>query len=387
VRRLTIRTTENCPVTLVHANADHVRVVVPHNPNGAGFAFYLAGGARLSHSSALIPATGELAVSVVNGRSLIEDSNLRAPFGVQVDKGRAIVRRSRITATFWGAWGAQGVSSISDSTVRIHGDGTGLAMDGCNGESRLKATNVTLIGDGTPGSVGVDAVSAFTSRGCAGHAAHAVLTSSIVRGFAVSLRQSRGSAGTPGQPPFAPPVSITTSYSDYDPSRTQTNEPGVPGAEPIHSSHDVNVDPRFMYAAGGEFRLRYDSPVIDRGADRAPGQLDLGRHPRSVDAHRAGDLIVDMGAFEYQGTGPRPLIGTRRTARVGERVAFRGDRSSDPDGGRLTYNWHFGDGSASADGAWVAHTFHHPGRYRVYLRVTDFAGQQAFTSKVIRITR
>jgi hypothetical protein len=286
----------------------------------------------------------------------------------------------------------RGVKSISDSVIRMRGSGTAIEAS-CYGSSYTDATNVTLLGNGSPGSTG--AVTRTTPGNglynCSG--AGLALRNSIVRGFAISLREDRSGGrcdqdfsiypNTQDCPNGAHQENVlAASYSDYDPSRVRNDRPVS-----VDAGHNVNVDPRFMYAAGGQFQLRFDSPVIDRGADRAPGQLDVAGHRRSVDAHRVGSGIVDMGAFEYQGTGPEPRISALRSARVGQRIALSGYRSSDPDGGPLTYNWQFGDGSAPANGARVTHTFRRPGPFRVYLRVTDFAGQQASTSKIIRITR
>jgi hypothetical protein len=174
---------------------------------------------------------------------------------------------------------------------------------------------------------------------------------------------------------------IAASYSDYDPSRVQNDRPVS-----VDAGHNVNVDPRFV-APGHDYWLRFDSEVIDRAPARAAGARDLNGHDRSVDAHRVGDGIVDMGAFEYQGTGPHPVIrvDTRR-ARVGEFVIFGAGRSSDPDGGPLTYAWKFAEGNqAAATGRRVAHVYARPGNFRVYLRVTNYAGQQEIATKVIHI--
>jgi glucose/arabinose dehydrogenase/PKD repeat protein len=58
-------------------------------------------------------------------------------------------------------------------------------------------------------------------------------------------------------------------------------------------------------------------------------------------------------------------------------VTFAGGFSSDPDGGALTYDWDFGDGSAHSAAANPTHTYTTAGTYLVTLRVTDPGGATA----------
>lgn len=69
---------------------------------------------------------------------------------------------------------------------------------------------------------------------------------------------------------------------------------------------NVDADPRFVDAAGGDLRLRYDAPVIDAGhSPSATTETDLAGHPRIM-----GDA-VDMGAYEVeQRTLDAPAAGT-----------------------------------------------------------------------------
>jgi uncharacterized repeat protein (TIGR02543 family) len=64
---------------------------------------------------------------------------------------------------------------------------------------------------------------------------------------------------------------------------------------PIDPSNLNNVDPLFVNAAGGNFRLRFNSPVINMGSNSAPGlpDYDFDGLPRILYG------IVDMGAYEY----------------------------------------------------------------------------------------
>ena len=91
------------------------------------------------------------------------------------------------------------------------------------------------------------------------------------------------------------------------------------------------------YANGGQVRrLHYAG-----SANRAP-TASISASPRS---------------------GPTPLV-----------VAFDGRNSSDPDGGALTFDWDFGDGSPHATSAMVSHTYSTAGLYTARLTVRDPQG-------------
>jgi PKD repeat protein len=64
-------------------------------------------------------------------------------------------------------------------------------------------------------------------------------------------------------------------------------------------------------------------------------------------------------------------------------VTFAGTGSSSLNGGTLTYVWDFADGSTS-DQAALTHTFTHPGRYNVQLRVTDETGATNLAAADVR---
>jgi glucose/arabinose dehydrogenase len=64
-------------------------------------------------------------------------------------------------------------------------------------------------------------------------------------------------------------------------------------------------------------------------------------------------------------------------------VAFDGRGSSDPDGGALTYDWNFGDGTAHATTSTVSHVYSTAGLYTATLTVRDPQGATGTTSRVI----
>ena len=81
---------------------------------------------------------------------------------------------------------------------------------------------------------------------------------------------------------------------------------------------NIDVDPRFVDAAGGDFRLAAGSPCIDAGHNWAAAGLadtDLDGNPRFADDPRAPDtgcgnpVVVDMGAYEFRGVPAAVRLG------------------------------------------------------------------------------
>jgi len=128
-----------------------------------------------------------------------------------------------------------------------------------------------------------------------------------------------------------------------------------------------------------------NTPVVIRslalylGDDAASGQSDE----------------IRMGAT-YACTVPDPSVAVNQppnaafsmnppTGMAPLQVTLDGSASSDPDGGIVAYSWNFGDGSPSASGQTVQHTFTATGTLTVTLTVEDDQGVQHAHSKTITV--
>jgi len=68
---------------------------------------------------------------------------------------------------------------------------------------------------------------------------------------------------------------------------------------------------------------------------------------------------------------------------VGERVWFDASRSIDPEGGKLTFQWDFGDQSGSSNSSNAFHVYDEPGEYTVFLVVTNSRNKGHVTSTTV----
>lgn len=162
----------------------------------------------------------------------------------------------------------------------------------------------------------------------------------------------------------------------------RVNHPPVAEAGPDIATSDLFVD----FDAGGSTDsdgdvLRY---VWDFGDGTAP---QTGRTQRHAFA-RSGRYPVTLTVDDGTGLGnaaatdamvvvidaaPVAVAGGNREVCSGFPILFDAAQSSDPDGGRLRYDWDFGDGTTS-DIVNPNKTYERPGSYPVTLTVRDDSG-------------
>jgi len=103
------------------------------------------------------------------------------------------------------------------------------------------------------------------------------------------------------------------------------------------------------------------------------------------DNHGRVDFLAAVAAVS--GTPNQPPVanaGPDQSGNTGQSLTFNGSGSFDPDSGpsALTYSWNFGDGSPTASGAVVNHSYSAAGNYTVTLTVDDGAATDNDTAAV-----
>jgi hypothetical protein len=228
--------------------------------------------------------------------STVTDTSISASAGYQTDSvtGPSTMSRVSIRSSRIGISCARGTLTIDDAVLDIGtGSGTGLLADNSNvsnAPKSINASHVTVVGGGA-NSVGVAAYARSTD---AIQQTTVQLTNSIVHGPAIDLSVEAGNVGGLGANSTA---SITTSYSNWSTKKVISDPNGV--ATLTNGAGHLDVNPGFVNAAGGDYRLAASSPLIDKGA---PGggapTLDLAGGTRVLDGNGDGAAVRDMGAYE-----------------------------------------------------------------------------------------
>jgi hypothetical protein len=303
----------------------------------------------------------------------ITDTDIEASDGVRVQGGTVDIVRSRIRAkqgiqALTGAY-----ATVRNTSVRTPGpspyNGNGEFAFGVWGDyaSEIDVISSTAYGGGGPDSVGVW-LGPFANA-----SAVVSLTESVIANYSKAAEIGAG-VGT---------SMLQTIWSAYDFTR-------ITGTGSHWSSHDVNlagVDPRFVDAAAGDFRLRFNSPLVDAGDPAAltSGTADRDGNPRIVDGGH-GSPRVDMGALEYQHVAPTVSAQASPTAAdTGQPVTFSANAADADPGEAVSVTWNFDDGT-SASGATVDHAFSTAGSHTATAVATDASGLTASASVSVAVT-
>ena len=82
------------------------------------------------------------------------------------------------------------------------------------------------------------------------------------------------------------------------------------------------------------------------------------------------DKLGDNADPNDSNHGPIPSVNAPGDAKINKKITFNANKSKDPDGKIIKYEWDFGDGKVDT-GVIVNHSFEKSGQYLVSLKVTD----------------
>jgi hypothetical protein len=223
-------------------------------------------------------------------------------------------------------------------------------FDNTDEQASVNASNVTIVNRASGAVYG-----AWAHSAASGDVGEIQLANSIVRGFPTAFRKDVSNGGT---------VLLSAFDTDYDGANTGAN-----------LARQTSADPHFVDPSSGDYRLRWDSPLIDYATPWPSATTDLDGNPRAVTAHGDSSKNGDLGAYEYQHRAPVAAAAAGAAhAGPGVDFAFSGAGSADPDDGdTLNYAWAFDDGAHVA-GQDVQHAFITPGQHSATLTVTDPTG-------------
>jgi hypothetical protein len=332
-------------------DVDHVSVTADATAaQPTGIALNRTGVANSSVDLSTITSDDGLALDVVSSGQTpvdpVEFLTLKAHTGVSSQFSRL----TQLDVTAHRGVEVTASSSLISSLIKVTGtNGVGVQSDTSGGGLNMQLIDGTIVGDGSSGSIGVFGDDSGGNGGNIG------VAGSIIQGFPTSISNQLD-------------PSLGNGHNDY--SGTLSGWTADPS--------DMTADPHFVNAPASpadpaaDYRLRFDSPVIDHGTSSF-GNLgpDLDGNSRNVGAG------PDIGAYEYQHRPPAVTAAASPSPQfVGTPVTFEAN-GSDPDhGDTLTYQWTFDDG-ATATGASVQHAFATPGVHTATVTVTDPTSQTA----------
>ena len=350
--------------------ADGVRVENPGDSRGT--AIVLWPGGDVANSTIVAGSADGIDEEGAASQRSVRDTSIRAVLGVRTRTGTWSLQRLDIAARSGGV-ASYATTSLTNSLVRVSGvDGSPLTSYGIlQGDAGLLDVDQVTIHAGPELEYGAQAKSPNAGT------ATIDITNSIVAGPYVESTFARfaGPNGT---------ANILVGYSNFQaPSPLWIGAGMGPGTfQHLPGATSNSMEPKFvdplvtLQSPGVDFRLRHDSPLIDRGVPGGLQGLDLAGEKRLVNGDGDGEPVLDMGAYEYQRRAPEAKIAAPLGGHVaiGTPVAFSAAGTGDPDAGdALTYAWSFGDGTgATSDSA--SHSYDAAGERTVTLTVTDSTG-------------
>ena len=363
------------PVTAVGlrigpGKADGVRVENPGDSRGT--AIVLWPGGDVANSTILARTADGIDEEGGASQRSVRDTSIRALLGVRTRTGTWSLQRLDI-ATRSGGVASYATTSLTNSLVRVSGvDGSPQTSYGIlQGDAGLLDVDQVTIHAGPELEYGAQAKSPNAGT------ATIDITNSIVAGPYVDSTFARfaGPNGT---------ANILAGYSNFQaPSPLWIGAGMGPGTfQQMPGATNNSMEPKFvdplvtLQSPGVDFRLRHDSPLIDRGVPGGLQGLDLAGEKRLVNGDGDGEPVLDMGAYEYQRRAPEAKIAAPLGGHVaiGTPLAFSAAGTGDPDAGdALTYAWSFGDGTG-ATGDSASHSYDAAGERTVTLTVTDSTG-------------
>ncbi|HEX6228710.1 MAG TPA: PKD domain-containing protein [Solirubrobacterales bacterium] len=317
----------------------------------------------------------------------LEDSTFEAGHGVFFGGGVA----RRVLAIGNTAMSARG-SQIENSVLRATGpESVGFALTQFDA-GEVVLSHVTVAGDASPGGVGIKAEKgdgAFVPLSSA-----LTVRNAVVSGFPTALTH-RGHAGGVEMPcGVSCQITQTTevAYSALD-LPEGVSDLGGPGSLNLGAGNVDLGDPRFADAAAGDYRPRFDSPLIDAGEPLPLGSgsiytgespVDLAGLERIVDGRPGGNPAArrDIGAHEYARRPPAALITGPARALLYRPVRFSVE-ASDPDpldALSLRFSFDGRDGGSRA-----THVFTTLGSHTAQVTVTDPTGAAASAETTFRV--
>jgi hypothetical protein len=356
--------------------AERASVVVPAG-DSINAAVMLSGGAGFAHGVVAFDQYGWGVASADTGT--ITDSTVKAPngFAIFAFGSDMTVRRSTLISQ-QGAVVAKGHMAISDTLIDMRGNSYGhgvraaaVPAGGATVEANLD--RLTIVGSTTTGT---DMVGAVAYADGAGESATVHLRDSVMSGIAVPLFRVGANSGV---------ANFSTDRSSYPSNIVPVLNSG-PGA--LTEQRHLTVSPGFVNAAGSDFHLAADSPLVDAGTpgDLAAGTADRDGRPRASDGDGNCTHVPDIGAFELQGTAVRAVAtAAAAAASTGQAVEFSAAGSCIPGPGTPSIGWSFDDGT-TAMGAAVTHAFSTAGRHTATVTVSDGDGHQSQAGTGVDVT-